>query len=53
MDYAVNKWCENGGIGSKWDSSWDWKVGTNGLDARSACCVCGGHGVKGNWEKDS
>ena len=43
-DYAANRWCENGGIGSAWNPSWNWLTGSNGLDARSACCICGGGG---------
>ena len=45
-DYAANKWCENGGIGSGWGHNWSWMIGSNGLDARSVCCVCGGVGIR-------
>ena len=47
-DYAEQKWCENGGIGSGWGHSWTWMIGNNGHDARSVCCVCGGVGDTGN-----
>ena len=40
-DYAINKWCENGEIGSAWDPNWGWSTDANGLDAQSACCICG------------
>ena len=43
-DYAANRWCENGGIGTEWTPTWNWLTGPNGLDARSVCCVCGGSG---------
>ena len=43
-DYASNRWCENGGIGSAWNPDWNWLTGPNDLDARSVCCVCGGSG---------
>ena len=42
IDYAINKWCENGGVGSAWQESWKWATDSNGLDARSVCCTCGG-----------
>ena len=48
-DYAANKWCENGEVGSGWDHSWSWITGINGQDARSVCCVCGGDGTQGNY----
>ena len=40
-DYAKNKWCENGGLGSAWQRSWNWDTDSDGLDARSVCCICG------------
>ena len=46
-DYAKNKWCENGGKGSAWQENWLWITGSNGLDARSACCICGGNEKSG------
>jgi len=45
-DYIENKWCENGGTGSNWQSSWTWLIGTNGKTAQSVCCVCGGAGTQ-------
>ena len=42
LDYSTNKWCENGGVGSGWVSSWQWNQGSNGEDARTMCCECGG-----------
>ena len=43
-DYETNNWCSNGTIGDAWDPSWTWMIGNNGLDARQACCICGGRG---------
>ena len=43
-DYETNNWCRNGTIGDAWDQSWTWMIGTNGLDALQACCICGGRG---------
>ena len=40
-EYAINKWCENGGKGSAWEHNWKWETDANGLDARSVCCICG------------
>ena len=42
LDYVSNKWCENGGVGSAWVSTWTWQIGENGEDARAMCCDCGG-----------
>jgi len=46
-DYSsiMNQWCENGGIGSGWNSDWSWTQDANGLDARDVCCACGGKGL--------
>ena len=42
-DYVTNKWCENGGIGSAWRENWNWATDSNGFDARTVCCICGGN----------
>ena len=47
-DYAANKWCENGGVGSAWDSSWEMSEGPDARTAKQVCCVCGGDGLPGN-----
>ena len=47
-DYAKNKMCENGRIGSSVPQDFYWPSGSNLLDARSACCVCGGNRISGN-----
>jgi len=44
-DYISNQWCENGGIGSAWNSDWSWMQDADGLDARDVCCACGGKGL--------
>ena len=46
-DYATNKWCENGGKGSAWQENWNWATDSNGLDARSVCCICGANTESG------
>ena len=40
-EFAKNKWCENGGVGSAWNHSWTWDKNSEGLDARDACLICG------------
>ena len=52
VDYLRNKWCENGGVGSAWNPTWQWNLGNNGEDARTMCCECGG-GQKGNIKNNS
>lgn len=42
IDYKRKWWCKNGGVGSHWNDDWNWIRGNNGMDARQACCVCGG-----------
>ena len=42
-DYEQQKWCENGGVGSKWVNGWKWSVDIDGLDARDVCPICGGN----------
>ena len=42
-DYEQQKWCENGGVGSKWVNGWGWSADINGLDARDVCPICGGN----------
>ena len=49
-DYERSSWCENGGIGYKWNSSWTWKVNSNGQSARDVCCVCGGTGIPSKFQ---
>ena len=39
-------WHSTGGSGPNWNPVWNWAIGSGGLDARDACCVCGGTGVK-------
>jgi len=39
--YMMNGWCANGAVGSSWDNSWEWLVGTNQKTALQACCACG------------
>ena len=50
-DYEKWKYCENGGIGSSVPQGFYWPSGVNDigwtLDARSACCVCGGNRISG------
>ena len=41
FEFAENKWCKNGGVGSAWNDSWTWDKDSEGLDARDACLVCG------------
>ena len=38
LEYASNKWCEDGDVGSGWQAAW----GALGAAARGACCACGG-----------
>ncbi|CAK8985770.1 unnamed protein product [Durusdinium trenchii] len=41
--YEVFKWCDRMGYGSGWDLQWGvFPLGTSGVDAKTACCVCGG-----------
>ena len=44
FEFAENKWCENGGVGSAWNDSWTWEKDSEGLDARKACLTCGAKG---------
>eukprot|EP00928_Gymnodinium_smaydae_P025474 TRINITY_DN20271_c0_g2_i2.p1 TRINITY_DN20271_c0_g2~~TRINITY_DN20271_c0_g2_i2.p1 ORF type:complete len:1929 (-),score=409.64 TRINITY_DN20271_c0_g2_i2:274-6060(-) len=41
--YRANGWCNRTGYGPAWDTSWGaFPLGTSGVDARTACCFCGG-----------
>ena len=53
-DYEKWKYCENGGIGSSVPENYlktNWPVGPvdsgDLVDARRACCVCGGNRISG------
>ena len=48
--YRTKKWCEDGGVGSRWNPTWTWAADADNKTAREACCICGGEGIKG--EKD-
>ena len=55
-DYEKGTYCENEGIGSSVPENYNWPVGpVNGpvvggalVDARRACCACGGNRISGN-----
>ena len=41
--YETFQWCNRTGYGPGWDLSWGpFKLGTSGVDAHTACCICGG-----------
>jgi len=41
--YETFKWCNRTGYGPGWDLTWGpFKLGTSGVDAHTACCICGG-----------
>ena len=45
--YSTNLWCEAGGTGTRWKHSW----GALSVEARAACCSCGGGANKSSGAK--
>ena len=44
--YEQQRYCENGGVTTTWGETWTWHTDSKyGLNAREACCVCGGGNV--------